>query len=61
MLLRTLSVRREPTGRTLSRYLPDRQYSEVWEDGRWVPSWSSRAAYETKKADVETGEDNKGT
>lgn len=60
-LLRALATRREPTEPVLSRYDPSRCVAEVHEDGRWVSSWLSRTIPETKKADLETGEDQKGT
>jgi hypothetical protein len=59
-LLRKLATRRHGTEPPLTRYDADRRISEVFEDGRWVPSWESRAVTETKKADLEKGEDQKG-
>jgi len=43
------------------RYLTDQQTSEVREAGRWIASWEAASLQGTKKTDVETGEDSKGT
>ena len=61
MLLRTLSARRGATRRTISRYQRNTQTSQVFENGVWVDSWDSKEVLLTKKADIETGEDQKGT
>ena len=61
MLLRKLRVRRPTTPRPVSRYEERTQTSQVFEDGTWRDSWDSRVAAATKKADIETGEDQKGT
>ena len=61
MLLDNLRTRRElllPFPEV--RYDPKRQVSLVHENGTWIDSWLSEQLLETKKADVETGEDNKG-
>jgi hypothetical protein len=50
----------EVTAQPPVRYDRQRQISEVFEDGRWVNSWDSRLLPGTKKADHETGEDQKG-
>jgi len=55
-----LAARPEPRGELKLRYDEGRQISQVWEAGRWVDSWLSRNIPGTKKADHETGEDNKG-
>lgn len=60
-LLRELATKREASEEIAIRYDSARQISEVFEDGRWVPSWASRALQQTKKCDHETGEDQKGT
>lgn len=44
-----------------TRYDPDAGISFVREGGRWVPSYQSRLLAHTKKADIETGEDQKGS
>ena len=60
-LIRKLATVRESKGGEIAhRYDPERAVSDVLEDGRWVPSWSSAHPPETKKADLETGEDQKG-
>jgi hypothetical protein len=57
-------IARQPTGDRADlppvRYDPDRQISQVYEDGKWVDSWESRLLPGTKKTDHETGEDAKG-
>lgn len=50
-------VRKDPT---ISRYVSAESISYVYEDARWVPSWESQHPPESKKADLETGEDQKG-
>jgi len=42
------------------RYDPERQVSQVLENGTWVDSWEAERLQGTKKFDVETGEDAKG-
>ncbi len=42
------------------KYIESEQISMVYEDGRWIKSWSARSLQGTKKFDVETGEDAKG-
>lgn len=59
-LLRELATTRRPTAPVIHRYDADRQISFVLERDRWVPSWESEALHETKKCDIETGEDQKG-
>jgi len=59
-LLRRLATPREAGLELVVRYDEQRQVSEVYEDGRWVVSWRSRALQQTKKCDIETGEDLKG-
>lgn len=61
VLLRELRVQRPITPRPVSRYQERTQTSQVLEDGIWRDSWDSRVASATKKADIETGEDQKGT
>ena len=60
MLLRVLSVRRRTTISPVSRYQNRTQTSQVFENGVWRDSWDAREGLSTKKADVETGEDQKG-
>ena len=61
-LLRELSTVRQPSAaQPTLRYNSNEQYCEVHEDGTWVPSWESIAIASTKKCDIETGEDQKGT
>ncbi len=61
MLLRRISTRREVTPKPVSRYQEETMTSQVLEDDEtWVESWESSAVGATKKADVETGEDQKG-
>lgn len=60
MLIRRLATRRNPTDQPRVRYDEERGVSQVEEDGRWVNSWDSKLIPETKKADHETGEDQKG-
>jgi hypothetical protein len=60
-LIRQLATRREPSGdRLVHRYDADEKISYVCESGSWVASPVSSAVGETKKADRETGEDQKG-
>lgn len=61
VLLRRLAHKRERTEAALTRYVPSKMASEVLDDGVWRPSWESSVPTETKKFDVETGEDQKGT
>ena len=61
LLLRKLSVQRRITAaRPVSRYQNHTQISQVLENGAWRDSWDARDGLLTKKADVETGEDQKG-
>lgn len=59
-LLRDLATRRTATDPVVVRYDRESQTSEVFEDGEWVPSWKSVQVGQTKKCDMETGEDQKG-
>lgn len=60
-LIRELASRRTASGTpVISRYEPEEAVSYVLEDGTWVPSWRSSHPPKTKKADLETGEDQKG-
>jgi len=60
-LLEALRTRRAASGDPLEvRYDPVRQISLIREGDQWLPSWESTHADETKKADIETGEDQKG-
>jgi hypothetical protein len=60
-LIRHLASQRTPSGPpVISRYQPEEAVSYVLEDGAWVPSWKSSNPPRTKKADLETGEDQKG-
>ena len=49
------------TKRPASRYVSRTQTSQILEDGVWLDSWEARADLPTKKADIEAGEDQKGT
>ena len=61
-LLRLLSTVRPRSEPFEVRYDSDRHVSQVRElSGDWVDSWASGRLAETKKADLETGEDQKGT
>jgi hypothetical protein len=61
-LIRALATRRSfATQPVATVYDPTRAISLVREGGGWVPSYKSRALAQTKKADVETGEDQKST
>lgn len=60
MLLRELRVQRRTEIRPNSRYQEDTQTSQVLENGVWCDSWEAQDALSTKKADIETGEDQKG-
>ena len=60
-LLRELRTRRDATVPPVSRYREDTQTSQILEDGVWRESWDSGLVGVTKKADIETGEDQKGT
>jgi hypothetical protein len=60
-LIKYLATRRAPSGLpVISRYQPEEAVSYVFEDDTWVPSWKSSNPPKTKKADIETGEDQKG-
>lgn len=60
-LIRKLATRREAKGETITyRYDPERAVSDVLEEGQWIPSWNAAHPPESKKADLETGEDQKG-
>ena len=61
MLLRELRVRRRTTARPVARYQERNQTSQILEDGVWRDSWDAKVSSITKKADIETGEDQKGT
>jgi hypothetical protein len=59
-LIRQLAVRREPTGDPLVyRYDVREQISYIWESDSWIASNVSSVVAQTKKADQETGEDQK--
>ncbi|MDE0377405.1 MAG: hypothetical protein OXK16_15795 [bacterium] len=60
-LLKELRTRRDATIPPISRYQEDTQTSQILDDGVWQDSWNSRLVGETKKCDIETGEDQKGT
>lgn len=61
MLLRRLATRRRATSQPPVRYDAERMVAQVIERGIWVDSWQSSVVLETKKADMETGEDQKGS
>ena len=60
LLLKRLRIQRRSTERTASRYVETTQTSQVLENGVWRNSWEARGGLPTKKADMETGEDQKG-
>ena len=60
MILRRLSTVRQATEQPSVRYDDVRRVTQVHESGRWVDSWLSKVIPKTKKADYETGEDQKG-
>lgn len=62
MLLRKMATTRTATEPIEVRYDPDQQITHVKcpEDGLWAPSYDSTQVGMTKKADIETGEDQKG-
>ncbi len=59
-LIRRLATLRVAGSPLVVRYDSQRQVSDVFEDGRWVASWQSSALQQTKKCDIETGEDQRG-
>ena len=59
MLLKELRIQRSVTPPMLARYRADSQTSEILRDGAWCDSWTLGGLV-TKKADIETGEDQKG-
>ena len=59
-LLRALSTSRSATDPVSTRYDETTQTTQVFEGGRWVSSWESELVGQTKKCDMETGEDQKG-
>lgn len=59
-LLRAMSTQRSATGCVVARYNPATETSEILENGKWLPSWQLKFPGGTKKADMETGEDQKG-
>jgi hypothetical protein len=61
MLLRKLATIRNATEPLAVRYDPRLKTGLVQSpDGAWVPSFESPLVDKTKKADMETGEDQKG-
>jgi hypothetical protein len=62
MLLRELATTRTPTTQPAIQYDAERRITLVENaDGSgWVPSYDSDRTGNTKKADLETGEDQKG-
>ena len=61
MLLRKLAIVRNATEPLAVRYDPELQTARVQSpDGAWVPSFESVLVDKTKKADIETGEEQKG-
>lgn len=62
MLLRKMATNREATEPIALRYDPDQKITHVQspDDDTWVPSYDSDQVGMTKKADIETGEDQKG-
>lgn len=60
MLLRKMASNRVATEPVVVRYDTDKQISFIHENGAWVPSFESSAVGQSKKCDLETGEDQKG-
>lgn len=61
MLLRKLATIRNATKPLAVQYDPELKTARVQSpDGAWVPSFESALVDKTKKADMETGEDQKG-
>jgi hypothetical protein len=60
LIRRMAVVRTSSAVPVAARYDPESQFVEVLEDGVWVPSWRSTAVPQSKKSDLETGEDQKG-
>ena len=61
MLLANLRTHRTASGELpMVRYDPDLQISLIREGDVWIESWRSSLAPDSKKADLETGEDEKG-
>jgi hypothetical protein len=61
-LVRRLAlVRRTASTHPVTRYDAVTGMSMVLEEGRWIPSHESQVLAETKKADIEKGEDQKGS
>lgn len=60
MILRSLAIVRRASGQPSVRYSDDEKITYVAERGAWVPSYESDQVTGTKKADMETGEDQKG-
>jgi hypothetical protein len=59
-LVRQLARHRSAAGpQPVVRYDAARQISMILEDGQWVPSYDSATVPQSKKADIETGEDQK--
>ncbi|GAA1241347.1 hypothetical protein [Oryzihumus leptocrescens] len=60
-MMRRLATRREPSGTQPEvRYDEEQKISFVLQESTWVASYESSAMPDTKKADMETGEDQKG-
>lgn len=57
---RLATVRTPTTDHVETRYDPEAKQSFVRENGLWVRSFDSVKLPGTKKADLETGEDQKG-
>lgn len=60
-LIRRVARHREASSEQLTvRYDARRGISFVLENGAWVESYRSQTVPQSKKADIETGEDQKG-
>lgn len=59
-LLMELARRRNQGEELICRYDENRQITQVLENEQWVDSWDATVLSRTKKADIETGEDQKG-
>ena len=60
MLLRKLASTRAATEQLQVWYDENEKVSYVLEEDVWTPSFNSSRVGDTKKADMETGEDQKG-
>jgi hypothetical protein len=59
LIRRLASTRSGETDAVATKYDAGRQITMVLEDGQWVASYDSSTLLHSKKADIETGEDQK--